>query len=153
MDTIVHDMESGIEQRWQWPHVGVGHVETAPFFCRQRIEDSEHLVGITFESPNRLISWQDAKCLGILIKLLTHHQQTKCTSWLIFACHIPARQVTLGYIYHVADNIAHFPFSAAGLNIPVFRIIHYIKEIGSLGAYNIDYSVFSTVVHRIDCHS
>src|SRR5690349_19142699 len=70
----------------------------------------------------------------------------------MLARHLPAREVALGHIYHVADDVAHLPVGAARLHVPIRRDVNDAVESAALGARDVGHGIFGAVVHRVDGH-
>src|SRR5690348_7953144 len=52
----------------------------------------------------------------------------------------------------MANDVAHFPFAASRLDVPVSRIINDVVEFSALGAHYVEYGSFATVIHWVDWH-
>src|SRR5579859_2194412 len=127
-------------------------IEATPFFSRQRVENSQHLLRVGLEPRNSLFPRESAKPLSILVERLSHYQQPCSVGCLAFARHLPARQIPLGHIYHMANHIPHLPIGAARLHIPVFWIINDLIEVRSLATHYIKHSLFRAKFHWIERH-
>src|SRR5436309_15621488 len=88
----------------------------------------------------------------MFIESVAHYLQAKWIAGFTLASHIPGCQVAFSDIDHVADHVAHFPFAAARLDIPVSRIIDDVVELSAIGARYVQYSIFAVVIHWIGWH-
>src|SRR5579863_750114 len=88
----------------------------------------------------------------MFVESVAHYLQAKCIAGFTLASHVPGFQVAFGDIDHVADYIAHFPFAAACLDVPVSRVVNDVVEIRALGTCYVEYGIFAAVIHWIDWH-
>src|SRR5947209_6788019 len=88
----------------------------------------------------------------MFVEPVAHYLQTKCIAGFTFASHVPGCQVAFGDVDHVTDHVAHFPFAAARLDVPVSRIIDDVVELRALGARYVEYGIFTAVIHWIGGH-
>ena len=88
----------------------------------------------------------------MFVEPVAHYLQAKCIAGFTLASHVPGCQVAFSDVDHVADYIAHFPFAAPCLDVPVIRIVNDVVEISTLGAYHVEYRIFAVVIHWVDCH-
>src|SRR6266487_4549067 len=143
-------MESGIKERGKRTHKGMCDKEIAPFLRSQFLKSIHHFVVISFEAGNRFLAWKTAEGLRVFIQVMAHDQQANRVSWFILASTFPTCEITFGHINHMTHHIADLPFCATCLYVPVIGIVHEVKEISTLFADDIQYSVFTAVIHRVN---
>src|SRR5437016_14167297 len=88
----------------------------------------------------------------MLVESVAHYRQAKCIAGFTFASHVPGCQVAFGDVDHVADHVAHFPFAAARLDVPVSWIVNDVVEFSAFGARYVEYGISTAVIHRVDRH-
>src|SRR5262249_31106224 len=69
---------------------------------------------------------------------------------LVLDGEVPALQVPLGDIDHVAGDVADLPLLAAGLDLPVGRVVDQVVERLALVADHVQHERLGLVRHRVD---
>src|SRR5712692_250264 len=88
----------------------------------------------------------------MFVESLAHYLPAKCIAGFILASHVPACQVAFGDVDHVADHVAHFPFAAARLDVPVIWIVDDVVELCALRARYVEYGISAAVIHWVSWH-
>src|SRR6266536_1487862 len=89
----------------------------------------------------------------MFIEPVAHYRQAKCIAGFTFASHVPGCQVAFSDVDHVADHVAHFPFAAARLDVPVIWIVNDVVELCALGASYVKYGISAAaVIHWVSWH-
>ena len=88
----------------------------------------------------------------MFVESVTHYRQAKRIAGFTFASHVPGCQVAFGDVDHVADHVAHFPFAASRLDVPVIWIVDDVVELRALGARYVKYGISAAVIHWVGWH-